>query len=633
MLKNEIMIQNDNEHHTLNKVIDILKKILNSNIVFIIGVILVIYKTILLNYVLDFEITQKNITYVLLASLFIMSPTINNRKKFSYIYLNIIYIIITLIIYANFLYYDYSTNFISFYQIENIKYAKEIGDSLSCIMSLRTTLLFLGDTLIIMVISLLVYKNSEKIKYKNNILKIVLILAIFICNIIIIRKEIDDIYETKIYNKTIIVQEIAMYYYIYEDAKDYILSQFVNEKIDYERLENAYYQNKKEKPEKTEYTGIAKDSNVIILQLESLSEYIIGKKINGKEITPNLNKFFNNNIYCTDMYNQGLGSTADSEFEMNTSMYPLENGYVFQKYYENNWRDIYNILKEEQYYTSFMHPNDSTFWNRDAVYNFGYKIDEYNDIKTFEGIETAGEFYSDEGFFEKAVEIMDSYEEKFCSTLVSVTTHIPFTLEGVSDLESKTTITIGDISKYEDETFANYIISCNFVDYAFGKFINDLEKTGLINNSILVVYGDHGAGITSHEDIEKLYTENNIGYTEFENHILGTHVPFGIKIPNINESKTIQNAVSKIDIKPTILDLLGIHDEFSIGTTIFSGKDYSAIKGLGYITNEYYCFNDEYYDRKTLKQIEQTEQLVKLLEKMQNEIYLSDTIIKNNLIY
>ena len=81
MLENEIMIQNDNKHNTLNKVIDILKKILNSNIVFIIGVILVIYKTILLNYVLDFEITQKNITYVLLSSLFIMSPTINNRKN------------------------------------------------------------------------------------------------------------------------------------------------------------------------------------------------------------------------------------------------------------------------------------------------------------------------------------------------------------------------------------------------------------------------------------------------------------------------------------------------------------------------------------------------------------------------
>ena len=46
-----------------------------------------------------------------------------------------------------------------------------------------------------------------------------------------------------------------------------------------------------------------------------------------------------------------------------------------------------------------MHPNTSTFWNREAVYNEGYNIDEYDDITMFPDIERAGEFYSDEGFF------------------------------------------------------------------------------------------------------------------------------------------------------------------------------------------------------------------------------------------
>ena len=48
------------------------------------------------------------------------------------------------------------------------------------------------------------------------------------------------------------------------------------------------------------------------------------------------------------MYNQGLGTTADSEFEMENSMYPLENGYVFQKYYDNTWSDIYTTLRNER---------------------------------------------------------------------------------------------------------------------------------------------------------------------------------------------------------------------------------------------------------------------------------------------
>ena len=50
---------------------------------------------------------------------------------------------------------------------------------------------------------------------------------------------------------------------------------------------------------------------------------------------------------------------------------------------------------------------------------------------------------------------MNSYEGKFCTTLVSVTTHIPFYLTGVSNLENKVTITESDLEIYEDETFKN----------------------------------------------------------------------------------------------------------------------------------------------------------------------------------
>ena len=74
-----------------------------------------------------------------------------------------------------------------------------------------------------------------------------------------------------------------------------------------------------------------------------------------------------------------------------------------------------------------------------------------------------------------------------------------------------------------------------------------------------------------------------------------------------------------------------MEDNFSIGTSIFSDKDYSFIKGLGFITSKYYCINDVYYDRETLEEIEETEELALLQRKMEDEIYLSDTIIKNNL--
>ena len=607
-------------------------KLLKNNFIFIIGTILLVYKGLLLNYLLKLNIEIEVVLYTIVASLLIMCPTINNRKKFSYIYLNIIYMIVTLIIYANFLYYSYSTNFLSFYQIGNLRYAKEIGNGITCIINVKNFFLFWFDNIILVLLSILIYKKTEKTLYHNTKLKIILILIILLLNIFIIREKINDIYTSKGYNKSLIVQEASIYYYHYEDAKDYFSNMFINEKVDEEKLKEIYEENINEKVAETQYTGIANGKNVIILQLESLNEFVIGKTINGKEITPNLNKFFSENIYCSDMYNQGLGTTADSEFEMENSMYPLENGYVFQKYYNNTWSDIYTTLRKQGYHTSFMHPNTSTFWNREEVYKTGYHIDEYNDIDKFPDIEAAGEFYSDEGFFEEAVKIMNSYEGNFCTTMVSVTTHIPFYLTGISNLEDKVTITQEDMAGYEEEVFRNYLISCNFVDYAFGKFIENLEETGLLEESILVVYGDHGAGLTSTKEIKQLYEENGIEYTEFENYIKDVHIPFGLKIPGVDENLTLEKAVSKIDIKPTILDLLGVEDDFSIGHTIFSDKDYSFIKGLGYVTSRYYCINDRYYDRETLEEIEEDEELGRLSQKMENEIYLSDTIIKNNLM-
>ena len=615
-----------------DKVKKVFLDILKNNIIFIIGTILLVYKGLLLNHLIGLTINAEVVKYTIFVSMLIMCPTINHKNKFGYIYLNIVYAIVTLIIYADFLCYTYSTNFLSFYQIENLRYSKEIASGVLCIINVKSFLIFWIDNIIVIGLSILACKKLKKTYYHNRILKIVLIVIIIAFNIFYVTRNINGIYKDKSYNKSLIVQNASIYYYHYEGAKDYIKSLFSKDEIDEERLQAIYDKYIDGKQGKTQYTGIAKDSNVIILQLESLNEYVIGKTVNGKEITPNLNKFYNDNIYCSNMYNQGLGTTADSEFEMENSMYPLENGYVFQKYFNNNWEDIFTVLKEEGYYTSFMHPNTSTFWNREEVYNSGYNIDEYDDIQSFPDIESAGEFHSDEGFFKEAVKIMDSYDGKFCTTLVSVTTHIPFYLDGVSDLDNKITLTQKHVSEFTDETFRNYLISCNFVDYAFGEFLKELDEADLLDNSILIVYGDHGASNASTEDIKKLYKENNIEYTDFENTFKELHVPFGMKIPGVEKRDLINNSVAKIDIKPTILDLLGVADKFSIGKSIFSNKDYSFIKGLGFVTSKNYCVNGVYYDRKTCKEIKENENLQQLTDQMEEEIYLSDTIIKNNLL-
>ena len=158
-----------------------------------------------------------------------------------------------------------------------------------------------------------------------------------------------------------------------------------------------------------------------------------------------------------------------------------------------------------------------------------------------------------------------------------------------------------------------------------------LESSGLLENSILIVYGDHGAELQDLQDVKKIYEYNGKDYNENIENLLNVHIPFGMKNPDV-EGQKLENSVSKIDVKPTILNLIGINDKFSLGEDIFSGKNYAFVKGIGYITKDNYYINGKYFKREDNTGIEPDDNLIKLMIKMKDEMFLSDTIIKNNLI-
>lgn len=607
-------------------------KVLKNNYIYILGVILLTYKALLMNKLLGMNIKKEMLWITVCVPMIIMFPCINKKGKKTFILANIIYLIFSILIYANYVYYNYSTNFLSVFQIENIKYAEEIGMSLQYLINLKSLFTFFIDNIILGILSVVILKKRKKDKLiliSKKYPKYIFLGLIIIINIVIINKKTDKTYEMYTYNKTLMVENISIYYYHVEDIKEYIKENLIKEKTDYDQLNKIYEENKNSKKVNEELTGIAKGKNVIILQLESFNEFVINSKINGKEITPNLNKFYSENIYCTNMYNQGIGTTADSEHTLATSMYPLENGRAFQKYYENKWSDLYSTLRENGYYTSFMHPNVNTFWNRYVVYNSGYKINEYNDITKFNNNgEMAGEFFSDEQFFSQAVDKMQNYDNPFLCMMSAISTHIPYSLDGISNLDDKISI---DVSEIESDEISRYLLACNFVDYSFGKFMEKLESSGLLENSILIVYGDHGAGLQDLQDVKKIYEYNGKDYNENIENLLNVHIPFGMKIPDV-EGQKIENSVSKIDVKPTILNLIGINDKFSLGEDIFFGKNYAFVKGIGYITKDNYYINGKYFKRENNTGIEPDDNLIKLMIKMKDEMFLSDTIIKNNLI-
>ena len=107
--------------------------------------------------------------------------------------------------------------------------------------------------------------------------------------------------------------------------------------------------------ENEELYGIAKDKNVIIVQLESVQNFVINRKVNGKEVTPNLNKFLKENIEIQNLIVQSYSTTADSEYSTLTSLYPLDNGQMYSMYYGNINNDFFKLYKKENYKTYYKH--------------------------------------------------------------------------------------------------------------------------------------------------------------------------------------------------------------------------------------------------------------------------------------
>ena len=127
--------------------------------------------------------------------------------------------------------------------------------------------------------------------------------------------------------------------------------------------------------------------------------------------------------------------------------------------------------------------------------------------------------------------------------------------------------------------------------------------------------------------------ENRIQYK-----IEDTKVAMGMKIPEV-ERQVITKPVSKMDIKPTILDLLGIEDKFSLGSTIFGNKDYMELNNGTILTNSYYEVSNIWYDIETGEEIEldtlpkeERTKLEKIKELNTIKINISQSIPGKNLL-
>ncbi|MCL6425059.1 LTA synthase family protein [Bacillus subtilis] len=375
--------------------------------------------------------------------------------------------------------------------------------------------------------------------------------------------------------------------------------------------------------------GAAKGRNVILVSLESTQSFVINEKLNGEEITPFLNDFIKQSYNFNNVYHQtGQGKTSDSEFIVDNSLYPLGRGAVFFTNAGNQYMAAPEILKNSGYYSAVLHANNKSFWNRDLMYDsFGY--DSFFDINSYEVTDenSVGWGLKDKEFFEQSSELMKNLPQPFYSRLITLTNHFPFDLDEEDQL----------IDEYDSssQTLNKYFPTVRYQDEALKRFIEKLKEDGLYDNSVIVLYGDHYGISENHNEAMGQFLGKEI--TPFEEVQL-QKVPLVIHIPGITDKKpqTIETVGGQIDIRPTLMNLLGIDtkDQIQFGNDLLSDEklDFTVLRDGSFITDQVVYTDGACYDKETGKPLEETKQCEAFADKAKQELSLSDEIIYGDLL-
>ncbi|MFD1125834.1 LTA synthase family protein [Lentilactobacillus raoultii] len=391
------------------------------------------------------------------------------------------------------------------------------------------------------------------------------------------------------------------------------------------------------KPNK-KYYGIAKGKNVIILHLESFQQFLIGKKINGQEVTPFLNKLYRSHSsysFKNFFHQVGQGKTSDAENMLETSTYGLPQGSLFaQLGSDNTFQAAPAILKQRRNYTSAVfHGNVASFWNRNNVYKeMGYQY--FFDASYYDtsGDRSMGYGLKDKLLFRDSIKYLQNLQQPFYAKYITVTNHFPYDLDK-EDTNFKTTNT-------GDDVVDNYFVTAHYLDQSIREFYRYLKKSGLLKHSLILLYGDHyGISNSENKNLAKALGKNPDDWTDYDNAQL-QRVPLIINIPGMKHGYISKKYAGEIDVLPTLMHLLGISTKryVQFGTDIFSKQhdQVVAFRNQDWVSPAFTSISGDIYSNKTGQLLKLTKRQQKQVDKdksrVDKELALSDSLNEKNLL-
>jgi lipoteichoic acid synthase len=551
------------------------------------------------------------------------------KGKKAFKWMIIIDFLLSFYLYANIVYYRFYTDFITLPTLTQTSNVGDLGQSILALISPNDILYFV-DTIILflLVVTKVIKPTTVKVKMRSRVIILTAAVALFAVNLGLSEMDRPQLLK-RTFDRNYIVKYLGMYNFAIYDAIQSTGASAQRAMADTDDItEVTNYTNAMYAEPNPKYFGAAEGKNVIYIHLESIQNFIIDYKLNGEEVTPFLNSLSKdqNTFYFDNFFHQtGQGKTADAEFMLENSLFGLPQGAAFSTKGRNTYQAQPAILGQHGYTSAVFHGNTRSFWNRDEIYkSFGF--DKFFDLTHYTAEENEVVNYGllDKPFFKQSMPMLESLSQPFYAKFITVTNHFPFPL--AQELATIKPHTTGDTS------VDNYFQTVRYADEALKEFFDYLKESGLYDNTMIVMYGDHYGISESHKKAMSTVLGTEVG--DFENAQL-QRVPLFIHIPGV-EGGNMHQYGGQIDLLPTVLHLLGVDTKgyVQLGSDLFS-KDHQTIvpfRNGDFVTDKVTALNGKYYDTATGEQLEANEEIKQNEKIVQMKLKMSDKIVNQDLL-
>lgn len=603
----------------MKKLIDIIKKNYQTRIGFIVLLLLSYWTKSLWAYFVDFHLDLSSLFQYLIA---IFNPIplallllglalyIKNTKLFYGIAITI-YLVLFLWLFSNVVYYREFADYISVStMMATSSVSTGLGETALELFNLWDLVYFADFIIIAIVLRKKPYKLNPK-PFSKRASFAVSSLAILLFSVNLFTAEIDrPELLTRGFSNTYIVRALGLpAFFTYNAHQTYTAEKERSDATAEDLVPVEEYVQEHYASPNSDYFGIAKGRNVIYLHLESLQQFVIDYKLNVDgveyEVTPFLNSLYHSQstLAFSNFFNQvKAGKTSDAETMIETSLFGLNQGSFMVQYGGSNTQQAapYILSQNGGYTSAVFHGNSASFWNRNNTYKqWGYNY--FFDQSYFSEATEENSFQyglNDKIMFADSIQYLERLQQPFYAKFITVSHHYPYTSSLIGD-------EIGfPLADTPDETINGYFATANYLDASIKAFFDYLKATGLYENSIIVLYGDHyGISNSRNPDLAPLIGKDSQTWSDFDNAMM-QRVPYMIVVPGMTNGGIIDTFGGQIDALPTLEHLLGIeaNNYLQVGQDMLS-SEHSQVVALrtagNFITPKYTSYGGKIYYTET----------------------------------